>query len=106
MRVGTGGENAPPPHTHCCADEQPNSGEGRSWPPAPINHDLAARGEQSPGSGEQQESSAGLIGRIASSWPTTLRVATLLVVVVVLVGALLLIVPADIELGPFRISPR
>jgi hypothetical protein len=47
-----------------------------------------------------------LIGRITSSWPSTLRVVTLLVVVVVLVTAFALIVPADIELGPVKISPH
>lgn len=106
MRVGTGGTNAPPPRTHCCADQQPDSGEGQDRPPAPINDDHVARDEQSTGMAEQQENPTCLIGRITSSWPMTLRVVTLLVVVVVLVGALLLIVPADIELGPVRISPH
>ncbi|MDT7784832.1 MAG: hypothetical protein QOF58_3251 [Pseudonocardiales bacterium] len=106
MRVGTGGADAPPPHTHCCADERHTSGEGQARQPAPISESHAGHGEQPPGVAEQQENPAGLIGRITSSWPSTLRVVTLLVVVVVLVTAFALIVPADIELGPVKISPH
>ncbi|MFD9701539.1 hypothetical protein [Lentzea sp. NPDC059081] len=106
MRLGIDGTNAPPPHTHCCADEQPASDEGRPESLAPINDDLAARGEQPSSVAEQQGSSVRLIGRITSSWPATWRMVTLLIVFVVLLGGLLLLVPADIELGPIRILPH